>query len=193
MRHLLKPNQKQTRMTRLVTTRFTKRPTSPKPSGKPYGAIYETVRTGLDIAGIYDEYDLSQYDPQYYYDKYVKKYTYKPRKRLTGYALQTKGFLREKIHANRSYGFQQEQRESTSGWYSRSNANFRHSRYSGFCDACSCRRCAKRLHNKSSMVRTMGPRFSRRSSGNYNSVRSLYYKKSWSEPDTTSSWNPGYL
>ncbi len=64
------------------------------PSKRPGQLIYETVKYGLKSMGIYDE--VRQYDPGYYIEKYRKRYAYKPRKRITGYALQTRGFLQKK-------------------------------------------------------------------------------------------------
>ncbi len=51
------------------------------PSKKPFGAIYDIARQGLEISGLYSKYNLQQYDPQVYVDKY----TYKPHKRVAGY------------------------------------------------------------------------------------------------------------
>ncbi len=75
------------------------------PSKRPFGNIYQVIKTGLQSAGYYDKYNLQRYDPDYLYEKYVGKYTYKPRKRLTGYALQTKGFLHGKKKSSRNRKF----------------------------------------------------------------------------------------
>ncbi len=63
------------------------------PSKKPFGTVYQAVKSGLQFYGYYDQ--IKQYDPGYY----VEKYTYKPQKRLSGYLGQT-------IHKkkNASYG-----------------------------------------------------------------------------------------
>jgi len=55
------------------------------PSKRPFGSVYHIVREGLKTHGFYQEYNLQQYDPQVYVDKY----TYKPHKRIAGYAGKT--------------------------------------------------------------------------------------------------------
>ena len=50
------------------------------PSKRPFGAVYDIAREGLKYYGYYDKYNLRQYDPQVYVDKY----TYKPHKRVAG-------------------------------------------------------------------------------------------------------------
>ncbi len=61
------------------------------PSKRPFGTVYQAGKAGLQYFGYYDKYKLWRYDPEYQYQKYVGKYTYKPRKWLTGYAFQTRG------------------------------------------------------------------------------------------------------
>ncbi len=55
------------------------------PSKRPFGHIYQFIKTGLQQTGYYDKYDLRRFDPDYLHQKYVGKYTYKPRKRVAGY------------------------------------------------------------------------------------------------------------
>ncbi len=104
MRHLLKP----TRIPPLVeqklvikTASRTKRPSNPRPSTRPTGFVYEVAKGVLQYYGVYEEF--KQYDPGYYIEKYQKRYSYKPRKRITGYALQTKGFLKRYETRNKFY------------------------------------------------------------------------------------------
>ncbi len=85
----------------IKTTSRTKRPTNPRPSTRPTGLVYEVAKGLLQSHGIYEE--LKQYDPGYYIEKYQRKYTYKPRKRITGYAIQTKGFLKRYETRNKFY------------------------------------------------------------------------------------------
>ncbi len=73
------------------------------PSKRPFGTAYQVAKRGLQLSGYYDKYDLRRFDPGYYQEKYIKKYTYKPRKRLTGYALQTRGFLLQKKKLSGQY------------------------------------------------------------------------------------------
>ncbi len=63
------------------------------PSKRPFGTAYELAKLGLKSLGWYDQ--VRQYDPGFYLDKFTKKYSYKPRKRLTGYTLSTRGFLKK--------------------------------------------------------------------------------------------------
>ncbi len=78
------------------------------PSKRPLGTVYEAGKYVLKTLGYYEEF--KQYDPGYYYEQYIQKYTYKPRKRLTGYALSTQGFLQtKKAFKSRKYSqFNQE-------------------------------------------------------------------------------------
>ncbi len=66
-----------------------KRPTNPRPRPSPYGGLYEAGKAMAQYYGTYEQF--KQYDPGYYADKYVKKYTYKPGKRVAGY-------LGQKLH-----------------------------------------------------------------------------------------------
>ncbi len=92
-RHLLKPNRKNNEL--VIKTAF--KPRGPNlPSRRPFGSIYQAGKKFVKYSGYYDKYELWRYDPDYLYEKYAKKYTYKPRKRLTGYVFQTKGFLQKK-------------------------------------------------------------------------------------------------
>ncbi len=114
-RHLLKPIRKNNEL--VIKTAI--KPRGPSlPSKRPGQLIYETIKTGLKISGYYDEYELFRYDPDVLYERYAKKYTYKPRKRLTGYALQTQGFLRsKKKFRSRQYSqFNQERCGYSSGY-----------------------------------------------------------------------------
>ncbi len=68
----------------VIKTVFRQRkPTSPKPSTKPFSAIYETVKFGLQEFGYYDQ--IRQYDPGWYFEKYK----YKTGKRVTSKIAQT--------------------------------------------------------------------------------------------------------
>ncbi len=81
------------------------------PGKKPLGSIYNLAREGLKYYGYYDKYNLRQYDPEVYIDKY----TYKPQKRIIGYAGLSKGFLKTKRRTRTSsYQFYK-----TSGKYRR--------------------------------------------------------------------------
>ncbi len=81
MRHLLKPIDQIWIEQKLVIKTAVK-PSRPKlPSKRPLGAFYDIARQGLEISGLYSKYNLQQYDPQVYVDKY----TYKPHKRVAGY------------------------------------------------------------------------------------------------------------
>ncbi len=55
------------------------------PSRRPFGSVYQAGKAGLQLSGYYDKYQLWRYDPDYLYQKHVRKYTYKPRKRVAGY------------------------------------------------------------------------------------------------------------
>ncbi len=72
------------------------------PSKRPFGTLYKIAKESLQYLGYYE--DIKQYDPGYYFERY----SYKPRKRLTGYAFQTKGFLRKKKRYGSGYKFNQE-------------------------------------------------------------------------------------
>ncbi len=63
------------------------------PSRRPFASVYELVKLGLKSQGYYQQ--IQKYDPGYYTEKYQKRYSYKPRKRITGYALQTRGFFKK--------------------------------------------------------------------------------------------------
>ncbi len=90
-RHLLKPNRKNKMVIKVASRQSRpKLPTSKRPSQ----LIYEVVKYASKYFGIYNE--IKQYDPGYYYERYYKQYAYKPRKRITGYAFQTKGFLQRR-------------------------------------------------------------------------------------------------
>ncbi len=77
------------------------------PGKRPFGSIYNLAREGLKYYGYYDKYNLRQYDPQVYVDKY----TYKPQKRLSGYAWQLQKRLRspKRGYVAKYYQFNQEQ------------------------------------------------------------------------------------
>ena len=62
----------------IVTSIPTNRPSLP--SKRPFGTIYNIGKQYLKVSGIYDKYNLRQYDPGYYFEKY----SYKPRKRIAG-------------------------------------------------------------------------------------------------------------
>ncbi len=136
----------------IVTAWDTKRPTSPKP-GKPFGLAYELTKGTLDFYGYYKKYDLKRFDPEYYYDKYVKKYTYKPRKRITGHALSTKGFLREtpKYFVSSTSKFYEERRKRLYGSTSR-NRITTDCKSCRLCDKCRNARRRTRLQYQSHMA-----------------------------------------
>ncbi len=71
------------------------------PSKRPLGTLYEVAKLGLKSLGYYNE--IKQYDPGFWVQKYRDRYSYKPRKRLTAYALQTRGFLKKAPFANRRF------------------------------------------------------------------------------------------
>ncbi len=70
------------------------------PSKRPFGSIVDFGREVLKTYGFYQEYNLQRYDPQVYVDKY----TYKPHKRLTGYA--GKILHKKKIQRSSSRGYE---------------------------------------------------------------------------------------
>ncbi len=72
-----------------------KRPTSPKPTTSPYAPAFEIIKAATEWSGYYDDY-FQYLDPDWYYDKYVKKYTYAPRKRVAGY-------VGQKIHSKKKF------------------------------------------------------------------------------------------
>ncbi len=103
----------------IVTTKRQKGPNLP--SKRPLSSVYEGVKYAAKAYGIYE--DIKQYDPGFYYERYAKKYTYKPRKRITGYAFQTQGFLRKKNYAS-TYRFKQKcDKPHWSGNYYNSKSN----------------------------------------------------------------------
>ncbi len=107
MRHLIKPiTRTKNQIELVIKTAF--KPKGPNlPSKRPFGTVYQVVKKGLQYSGYYDRYNLRRYDPDYLYEKYAKKYTYKPRKRVAGYLGQK---LHEKktrkLSSKRSYFYQ---------------------------------------------------------------------------------------
>ncbi len=88
----------------IKTATRTKRPTIP--GKRPFGTLYQVAKRSLQYYGYYE--DIKQYDPGYHIERFQKRYSYKPGKRLTGYAYQTKGFLRKKkFRSSRGYKFYQ--------------------------------------------------------------------------------------
>ncbi len=115
------------------------------PSKKPGQLIYNLAKEGLKVSGLYDEYNLQRYDPDVLYEKHISKYLYKPRKRLTGYVFQTKGFLRSKKKTfGKSTWIDSRQYEKLRGLRSRLNSyNYnnsyrRSSRLSNISGCCRC-------------------------------------------------------
>ncbi len=95
----------------IKTATSTKRPTNPRPRFGKYGRIYEVAKAVSQYTGYYEKY-AKYADPDYYYRQYGKKYTYKPRKRLTGYVQSTRGFLKKKKYgSSRYYKFDQKRSE----------------------------------------------------------------------------------
>ncbi len=92
MKHLLKPI---TRTKNLIKT-ASSQPGSAKATiinsgkGTIIGSTYEGFKHAARVYGFYQ--DIKPYLP----DTYIDKYRYKPHKRLFEYALQSKGFLRQK-------------------------------------------------------------------------------------------------
>ncbi len=74
------------------------------PSKRPLSSLFEIGKAISKSAGFYREYELWRYDPDYLYKKTIGKYTYKPRKRITGHALQTRGFLKKTPFSNSKFG-----------------------------------------------------------------------------------------
>ncbi len=87
MRHLIKP------IRRNMVIKVASRQSRPKlpTSKRPSELIYHAAKYASKYFGIYE--DIKRYDPGYYYERYYKQYAYKPRKRITGYARSTQGFL----------------------------------------------------------------------------------------------------
>ncbi len=107
----------------IKTSYKTKRPSVPKKRPGKFGYIYETVKSGLQEFGYYDQ--IRKYDPGYYLDKY----SYKPRKRIAGLVGQ-KLHAKKKLRSSRNYQFYQKFSEfqSKHKWYSR----YKPSRKSGY-------------------------------------------------------------
>ncbi len=84
----------------IVTTAKQRGPSLP--SKRPFASVYEIGKKALRYYGYYDKYNLQQYDPDWYYKEYVGKYTYKPRKRLAGYAGQGRTVADCICHSTRS-------------------------------------------------------------------------------------------
>ncbi len=101
------------------------------PSKKPFGAIYDIAKEGLKQTKYWREYGLERYDPDYYLDKY----TYKPRKRLAGYAGQKiHGLPKKKFFKTRQFYEKSGKRPS---WFN-FRSNFIHpGKCSGFGYPCS--------------------------------------------------------
>ncbi len=74
------------------------------PSKRPLSSLFEVGKQVTKSLGFYQEYELWRYDPDYLYEKTVGKYGYKPRKRVTGYALQTRGFLKKASTSYNKFG-----------------------------------------------------------------------------------------
>ncbi len=126
MKHLIKPARK----TNDLVIKTAVKPRGPGlPSKRPFGHVYQAIKTGVQLSGYYDKYDLRRYDPDYLYEKYVKRYTYKPRKRVTGYALSTKGFLKKTPTGHNKLGKTYSRPNSGTDW---NYCNY-HSSKSGYC------------------------------------------------------------
>jgi len=91
------------------------------PSKRPFGTLYEVAKLGLKSLGYYDQ--IKQYDPGYYLEKYRKRYSYKPRKRVTGIALQTRGFLKKAPYGYNKLGKTRSRRYCSSNERGESFAN----------------------------------------------------------------------
>ncbi len=102
-RHLLKPIRKNNELV-IKTVVKPRRPSLP--SKRPFSNLYQIGKQAVKFSGYYEKYNLRRYDPDVLYEKHVKRYSYKPRKRLTGYALRTKGFLRKKTYGSNSKFYQ---------------------------------------------------------------------------------------
>ncbi len=77
------------------------------PSKRPFGSAYNIAKQGLKYFGYYK--DIQQYDPGYYFEKY----SYKPYKRVTGYAGQILHAKKRKLSSKRRYIYQKRTRFSS--------------------------------------------------------------------------------
>ncbi len=97
----------------------TAKPKGPSlPSKRPFGIIYELAKEALQAYGYYEEF--KQYDPGYYYETYVEKYKYAPRKRIAGYLGQKLHEKKPEKQSGFSYQFQQKRGQQL---YSRDSWN----------------------------------------------------------------------
>ncbi len=121
-KHLLKPKvqkktQAQIEISILVikTAVKTKRPGLP--SKRPFSSLYEIGKQTLRTFGYYEQY--KQYDPGYHFERFSKKYTYKPRKRVAGY-------LGKALHESKtktSYSKQYKTRSGCWNWHNFNKCN----------------------------------------------------------------------
>ncbi len=111
----------------LVIATGTKQRGPSLPSKRPFGSIYQAGKKTLQFYGYYDKYKLERYDPEHYYDEYIGKYTYKPRKRLAGY-------VGQKLHAKKSRSgtknkvYQKSSKLDTGYWHWHKRAKYSYSK-----------------------------------------------------------------
>ena len=144
MRHLIKPNS---RTNDILVIKTAYKPRGPSlPSRRPFSTLYQAGKAGLKYYGYYDKYQLQRYDPDYLYEKHVKRYTYKPRKRVAGY-------LGQYIHSTNEFSTVQKRRfpQAKSTWRNNRQQQKHIDYLSGWCrryenrinNCQSCRLCSK--------------------------------------------------
>ncbi len=104
MKHLLKPIRHKIEISILVIKTAIKPKGPGFPSKRPFSSLFEVGKQITKTIGIYNRYELWRYDPDYLYKKTIGKYTYKPRKRITGHALSTRGFLKKAPFSYSKFG-----------------------------------------------------------------------------------------
>ncbi len=89
----------------IVTSKASSIQAKATPIGRGQGHIGSAYHIGkrlVKTAGLYPQ--IEPYLPETYLDPIRKRYGYKPRKRITGHALSTRGFLKKAPFTNRKYG-----------------------------------------------------------------------------------------
>ena len=97
----------------LVIVTATRRTKVSLPSKRPFSSVYELAKQASKTLGYYE--DIKQYDPGYYFERY----SYKPRKRLAGYAGQILHGKKKRKFSSVRGQFYQKPRDSFwwNNWY----------------------------------------------------------------------------
>ncbi len=123
------------------------------PSRRPFGSVFKTVKAGLQYSGYYDKYDLRRFDPDYLYQKYVGKYSYKPRKRIAGELGRALWSKKKKLRSSSRGKFYQKREEFHKRSYLDHHYS-RHSKSSYFSVADNFGRRQSRVYNQSNILFT---------------------------------------